>query len=212
MPKLDQHVVLPDMNSVATATIELPRRIMTGSLSGDDLTALVISCFFEAMLVGAVLMAHKGSAGRRLLMAARRAKGLKDSDLTAVLAAGRDLPPDLAYVASEIERYRIAVWPFQFVIVVHGCADPGLRRIAEVMPSFCALDIAMRHPFIPEIMIHHWVNRRAHGETSDRRGLWALIRNRSSPALPRRRPWPSDMRDAARYELVPARHGGARRV
>ncbi len=141
------------MNSVATATIELPRRIMTGSLSGDDLTALVISCFFEAMLVGAVLMAHKGSAGRRLLMAARRAKGLKDSDLTAVLAAGRDLPPDLAYVASEIERYRIAVWPFQFVIVVHGCADPGLRRIAEVMPSFCALDIAMRHPFIPEIVI-----------------------------------------------------------
>ncbi|PZR83161.1 MAG: hypothetical protein DLM68_14760 [Hyphomicrobiales bacterium] len=103
---------------------------------------------------------------------------------------------------SSIEEGRFVICGGRKLIVVaRGCEEAGLKRLAEAIPIFCTLGLAKRYRVIPQWMLRRWVRQRSRRGGSGQGGLLALIRNALMLPPGRRRPWPAEMRDAARLEL-----------
>jgi hypothetical protein len=158
LPKLEQHPQVADFTDPNTVILELPSRLAAtlragvgspGILGGTDVTALLGSMLLEIILFGAVWhRPGEAAVGHRILAAQNALARVPDGDLACFLNLISDPDDRVRRFFALIGRYRLRLWPVDFVVVAHGTGDLELEQLAHAVSILAAFGWAKRHRWI----------------------------------------------------------------
>ena len=169
LPELKQQPVVTDFTDANVTLVALPTRLLRtvvsgvggpGSMSMDDLVALVVSTMLEALVFFASWMQPVDRAiGQRLAAAQRAMRGVEAGDLRAFLALLSDPDPALCRLWAMLNRYRISLGRVNVVAVAHGTEDAQLLQLGRAMSVLSAIGWAHRYGgvlLLPTIWLLRW--------------------------------------------------------